>query len=311
MSELNARTMQIEAALRALQHGQIMQAQNLLCGVLADNPMDAEAHALLSLVLLAGKRLAAAHHEAGQAVAHAPDMALGHMALGRVLLAQRKLNSAEEHLQQAVALDPDDERHHLALSALYSLRGDRARQMASVEHALSLAPDDPEVLAEVGRAALAQGDIQRAHDHALYALEIDPGNLDGLVLMGHVCLRRGNAEDARQHALWALQQQANDVGALGLLSAIKARTSPLLGLWWRFNTKLIELGEGRSMLVLIGAYVAYRIATRAANDLDAPTLASIVSLSWTAACIYTWVGPGIFERAVKKELAQVKLNPNY
>ena len=139
-----------------------------------------------------------------------------------------------------------------------------------LQRAISLNPDDPDTMVALGDDALERGDVKRAEQWARDALTARPEFQDGLVLMGQVYLRQGRIEDAREHALWALRQDATDEGSLRLLASIKARQSPLLGLWWRYAMFMGSLGDGRGTLVLLGAFVVYRFATLAAKDLGQP-----------------------------------------
>ena len=68
-----------------------------------------------------------------------------------------------------------------------------------------------------------------------------------------------------------------------------------------------ELGEGRAILVLLGVFVLYRVGLQLAGDLGHQELKSPIMGIWLALCIYTWVGPGLFRRSVRKDLEQVKL----
>ena len=129
--------------------------------------------------------------------------------------------------------------------------------------------------------------------------------------MGHVQLRRGRVEEAREHAVWALRGDPRDRTALLLLAAVKTRGNPFLGLWWRFSTWMGSLGDGRAILVLLAGYAAYRIAVISLDEADQKGLASLISLLWLAFAAYTWVGPAIFQRAVRRELAEVRLDKSF
>lgn len=63
--------------------------------------------------------------------------------------------------------------------------------------------------------------------------------------------------------------------------------------------------------MLLGAFVVYRLTARLAGDLGPPELASAIGFAWLAIVIYTWVGPALFQRALDKELAQVKLSDDF
>jgi len=143
------------------------------------------------------------------------------------------------------------------------------------------------------------------------SLTLSPANQDALVLMGAVLLRRGDVENAREHAIWAIRIDPTDRGALHLMGAIKAKTSWFLGLWWRYNTWCSEVGSKNAAVVLLGAFILYRFLTQFLVDFDRPQGAELVSYAWLGICIYSWVGPGIFQRELQKELQSVQLRKGF
>jgi hypothetical protein len=142
-------------------------------------------------------------------------------------------------------------------------------------------------------------------------LEITPEMPEALVVKGHILLRRGQVDEAREHAIWALRQDPSDHSALVLLASVKARRNPFLGAWWRFNTWLGSLGQGRWLLVLLGGYVAYSVGTIAARQQGNQGLAGLLTMAWLGLCIYSWVGPGLFQRSLAKDLQDVRLDRDF
>src|SRR5690349_7929156 len=95
-------------AQKYLASGLTEQAISALRRILALDPSDATAHALLSLCLIDTKRTHAALYEARQALALDPESALSHRALGAALVTHQKFKEAERHLSQARDLEPED-----------------------------------------------------------------------------------------------------------------------------------------------------------------------------------------------------------
>ncbi|MBX3130489.1 MAG: hypothetical protein KF718_27475 [Polyangiaceae bacterium] len=120
-----------------------------------------------------------------------------------------------------------------------------------------------------------------------------------------------SVEGAREHALWALRANSDQHGALTLSASIKARQSLWLGLWWRYSAYMGGLGDRRQITVLICAFVFYRLLTSLAEQHGYPMMASGAQFGWLAICVYSWVGPGMFQRAVSRELERVSLRPDY
>jgi hypothetical protein len=125
-----------------------------------------------------------------------------------------------------------------------------------------------------------------------------------------VHLARGEIDAARDHALWALRN-GEQRSALGLLAAIKARQSFLLGVWWRYSVWLSALAEGRIAAVLVVSFLAYRVATVFAQQHASKQIADLVNYAWYGMCAYSWFGPSLFQRSLRRELDQIKLRADF
>lgn len=299
----------------AIARHQIAQGQNrgaveTLRKALTEDPESVEAHALMALILLGLKRLHAAGREAELALALDPQDTTALYASARVFLAQRKLRLAEEQAKTLLDLAPEWPPAHRTLAELYELTGRRSEALPMLLRALELDPEDPESLTALGEWHLERGDLDAAEERVRQALEVTPENASALVLMGRILLRRGQVEEARDHAIWALKAGAEE-SALYLLAQVKARQSFWLGLWWRWSTWMGTLGDGRALLVLLGAYVVYRIAAQFATDMGEQDVANLIQIVWLAVVAYTWVGPGWFYKTVEKELAEVELSEEF
>ncbi len=101
------------------------------------------------------------------------------------------------------------------------------------------------------------------------------------------------------------------LGALHLMAAIKARRSFWLGLWWRYSAWMGTLGDGRAILVLLGAFVLYRVGAITAKGFGHENLASYVELLWFCLVAYTWIGPTLFRQSLEKELKTIELKPQF
>lgn len=301
----------LDLARRRMALGQLDGAVESLCSVLASRPDHTEAHALLALCLLSLRRVHAAAREAQLALASDPMSYLGHYSSARVAMAQRQFKRAETHVLQLLELDPGSPAARCMQAGLYEMTGRRAQVLPTLQQALSLAPEDPEILTELADAYRSRGDLGAAELHATQALQLRPGYPQALVVMGHVHLRRGELREAREHALWALSHDANDTRALFLMSAIKARANPLMGLWWRYNSWMADLGPIRSMIVLLVMFVVYRVAVISSAAAGHPQLAQGIDWAWLALVLYTFIGPQIFRRSLEKEMATVRLSRDF
>lgn len=301
----------IHRANLQVEHQDLFGAIETLRRALTLDPDSAHAHAMLALCLHDQKRLHAAEHEAHAAIALAPELPFALYAMAVIAMAQRRFKHAEEHLQSALALDPTSTMCLQALGRLYTLWGRKHEALPLLERARDIDPDNPTTHAELADHYYGARDFERAEGYARKALEIDAANADALVTMGYLLLRRGEVAEAREHALIVLRHNASHEGAVQLLGAVKARQSLLLGAWWRFNSLFSGGAMSRRVLLLIGMFLAYRVAVIASGDLGYESAAAPLNMIWLGFCIYTWVGPAMFTRQIAKELAPTGVRSNY
>jgi len=288
-------------------HGAIEQFRQ----VLAFDPEHAAAHACLALCLVDTRRPFAAEHEAGLALACDPENAFNHMVAGIVAVERQKYRLAEEHLERAHAIDHTQADVYRWLARVYGLTGREAMVMPTLREGLERDPQDVEILAALGHRHLELGAIDAAEHHAREALAINAESLAANVLQGHVLLRRGDIEGAKRQALMALRHDAGNVGGLYLLCGIKARTSPMMGLWWRYAAWMARFGDKYTLVVIIGSFALYRVAVQLTADAGYPALSGLLTIAWLLFCVYTWSGVRWFQRAVQKELATVRLKGDF
>ncbi|HKY93147.1 MAG TPA: tetratricopeptide repeat protein [Nevskiaceae bacterium] len=298
-------------AEQRIAHGQSDGAIDALRQLLGEVPDHAAAHALLAAVLIDKKRLHAARHEAGLALAADPELEFAHFVSGRVALARRQFDEAEERFEHLRSLNPTKPAYHRELATLHTLRGADAKALPLLEQALALDPEDPATLADLASYWEARRDFDRAEGYARAALNVDPEHLDAIVVMGQVHLGRGDLDTARAHAAWALGNDPSHTPALHLLAMIKARRSPVIGIWWRYNAWMSGLGSTRAILVLLGAFLVYRLADITVGAMGHPDAARVIEWVWLGIVAYTFFGPVLFQRALQKELAQVRLSREF
>jgi tetratricopeptide (TPR) repeat protein len=294
-----------------LARGQVEASIETLATLLGADPDHADAHGLLALCLVRRKRLHAARLEAERSVALDPEGVLPHLAAAAVASADRRFDVAESHLQAARSIDPESATVEIQLARLYLFWGRPKDAATHAAHAIALEPDDQDALALAGEVAFHRGEHAEAARYAQAALETDPEHVDSLVLLGHCELAAGNAAAAREHSLWALQLDPTDAGALELMCAIKARESFWLGLWWRFQTFLTSGSGTRTILLLLGMFLVYRVAEILLQDAGRQDIADTLRIAWLAFAAYTRVAPEWFRRTLRKEMDEVRLKPDF
>lgn len=304
-------TRAIHIAEQQLGRGQADAAIDTLVRLLGDDPDNSHAHGMLALCLLKQHRLYAAGLEAQHALEIDPESLLALLATASVAVAKRQFKKAETHLAMARELNPANAAVHDGLSRLYFAWDRDSEALEHNRHACKLAPDDHDYMALRARLELQGGNRDEARRHATWVLELDPEHLEALCVLGHCELRDGNTRAAREHAIWAVQLEPTSKEALTLLSAVKARQSWILGLWWRFQSFVSSGSRTRAIMLLLGMFLLYRVAMIALDEGGHEELLGPLSLAWLAFCAYTWFAPTIFWRSVKRELEEVRLRPDY
>lgn len=278
---------------------------------LGSDPDSAEGHALLSICLTNSNRLFAAEHEARRALSLEPELGLAHLADASVLVGTRKLADARAAFERLIALEPENVSAFLGLAQLARLQGDRAEQRRRLEQALTIDPVDESVLVELGTFHLVERNWAEAERFAREAQNVATDAPEVLVLLGHLALQRGNVDEARDHALWALEQNAIDPPALALLASIQSRQSPLLGLWWRYSVWMQSKGDRGQIVILLVAWLVVQVLEQVFKDVGWPGGATAISMLWFGVAVYSWVGPSLFVRALRRELEQVRLKSTF
>jgi tetratricopeptide (TPR) repeat protein len=311
MSSSQAAFGHLARANACLERGDVNGAIDALRSALAHDPMSAPLHALLSLCLIEARRLYAAEHEAKLALELDPELDEAHLALAHVRFAQDRLDETERHLDEAQRIDPDNLSLARLRSQVLRRRGKKQEATRLLEEAVAREPEDTATRLELARAYLEANDLAAADEIAQAVLREAPESHEGLVLSGWVALRRGQSQVALDSAAMALRQNAASPAALRLLVGVKARSSPVLGLWWRANVSLSGLSSSSRVLVLLGSFALYRLGSILASQFELHGLATIVSYAWLGVVVYSWTAPVLFQRMLARELSQVRFRRGF
>ncbi|MBL0220780.1 MAG: tetratricopeptide repeat protein [Myxococcales bacterium] len=286
-------------------------AIELVQKALAIDPDHARAHAALAFALLAARRLPGAGIEIRTALALEGNDGYIHYVAGAVLMAERKLDDAWAHVLIALDEDNADATTHVLGATIQVLKGDNGRAKELLTEALELEATHTGALTELARLELDLGELEGAAEHIALALKSDAADRDAHVVAGFVELAKGHAAAAEDHARFVLNQDATDEGGLRLFTAVKARRSKLLGVWWRWNTWISMRDDHRQIAVLIGTFVLMRVLIIVTDELGYDLISRALSYLWLGFCAYTWFAPELFRQWLKSELGTVKLDPDY
>lgn len=284
-----------ERALLLYQQNRHEQAGQHLRQVLATDPHDPHAHALLALCLVEQKDYAEATREAQQAIALAPDLSFVHYAHARVLSERNRESEALAAIREAIRLDPQ-EADFCALEAglLVDLK-QWPEALAAAERGLQL---DAEHVACTNLRAIAlvklgrQAEAGRTIDAALAR---NPDNAVTHANQGWTLLHAGDANRALEHFREALRlDPTNEWARAGIVEALKAR-NPIYALMLKYFLFMGRLSSQAQWGIIIGGYVLSRTLGELArqNPELAPWVLPLRILYVTFA-IMTWLASRLF-----------------
>lgn len=285
----------LERALLLHQQGRHEQASQELRQLLAQNPHDAFAHALLSLVLTDHDQLKEATDEARQAIHLAPDSAFGHYAHARVLNARNRENEALHAINEAVRLNPADaDNWALQAAILHTLRR-WPEALASAERGLQV---DAEHVGCANLRAMALTSLGRkgeAEHSIATALARDPDNAVTHANQGWALLHVGDPRSALEHFREALRlDPTSDWARAGIIEALKAH-NPIYALMLRYFLWMSRLSRGAQWGIILGGYFLSRMLAGVAHT--TPALAPWVlplRILYVAFALMTWLAYPLF-----------------
>lgn len=291
--------------------GNSSKAIENLKAVLANNPEHGEAHAILALCLYNQKRLHAARYEAEEALRFTTEYYLPYYVLGLVNSSSYDYQEAEANFLEAIRLDTDFTPAYCALASQYENLNQREKALELLNKALEIDSEDLDVLTTLAQHHFNNNEIRQAKSLSLSVLKIDSEYYDALILMARISLREGNTEEAKELVLSALNQNPTDQDALSLLCSLKFKESYIFGLWWRLNSFMASFGNRQSIRILMIAFTFFTLLSYLALDFISMKVSDAISYLWLAICVYSWVAPGCFNRALKKEMKRVELQSSY
>jgi tetratricopeptide (TPR) repeat protein len=289
-----------ERALVLVEQQRYDLAERELRHALAQEPGDADAHALLALCLAHRDALDEAQREADQAVGLSPDSTFAHSTRARVLYDRNRYQEAAEAVSQAIQREPNEASHVALLAAI---RYDQRRWRDALEAAdrgLTLDPEHPGCL-NLRAMALGQlGDARQAETTLKGALAKDPEN--ALTHANHAwgLLRRGDRGAALVHFREALRLDPElEWARAGIVEALKAEHA-IYGVLLRYFFWMSRLSGRAQWAVVIAGYVAFQWLRQLARTIPAlgPVLWPVIIL-YLLFAVMTWIGPALFDLVLR------------
>ena len=301
----------LDLAHRYYLQGSYDSAIEMLKELLADDPNSPTYHGMLALNLIAQKRIHAAEFELNLALTQDPSLAFLYIVSAQVYIFKNKPNDALAQCDQALALEVDNTEALLLKSTLYKQLNQYEQALLCLDQAAQIEPNSCAIESAYGEYYFDKGDNNRAYEYATRALHLDPQDPDANLLMGNAQLNLNNIEEAEYHAKFVILQTPENRGALVLFANIKMRRNLIFGLWWRFSSAISNSSHVKSTIILIGAYLFFNLLAQIVHDLGHPKSSIIISYSWLAFVIYTWIGIPFYHRKLATELEKFTFNAKF
>ena len=261
--------------------------------VLASDPEDPVAHALLSLSLTNLDEFEEATWEAKAAVAAAPTLPLAHVALAAAMSERNRFSDARRAASEAIRLDPDDPDHHALLANVELMNRRWQAAYEATTRGLAIVADHAELLRARSVAAAHLGRLPEAQAASASSLRSIPDEPMALATQGYQQMHAGRFSDARATFTNTLQlDPTNQLARAGLIETIKA-TNPLYRVILTYFLWMSRLPRWQQFLVIFGGPAIFRSLRNAfrGNPETEWLLVPLVAV-WLTIVLSTWLaGP--------------------
>lgn len=230
-------------------------AERELEAVLADEPGNATAQALLALCLMRRGRSKDARRAASDALRLAPDQALPHHVMASVLLELDDGRKAEAAAREAIRLEPMEPAHQALLAQVHLQRRSWAKALEVTERGLHLDPGHADSARLRAAALLQLGRRAEAGTTIGDALARDPSDATAHAGQGWAKLHAGDHRRALDDFREALRLDPTlELAREGLIRALKAR-NPAYRLLLRYLLWGSRLGPKAYWMVFTGGFI--------------------------------------------------------
>jgi len=263
--------------------------------VLASEPGNAFAHALLALCLAKREDLKAATEEARQAIHLAPDLAFAHYAHASVLHDRDRHDEALAAIQEALRLEPDSTSYLWLLGAIHFEERRWPAALEAAERGLSIDPEDAGCLNLRAMTLIKLGRREEAERAMRGALAKDPENAVTHANQGWACLERRDHAKALEHFREALRLDPElEWARAGIVEALKARNF-IYAVVLRYFLWMSKFSPRAQFGIILGGYFANRMLTGLARG--NPAIAPFVlpfRIVYLAFVVLTWTADPLF-----------------
>lgn len=287
--------MNLEKIQLLLQQSRFDLAETELQKLLASEPNNAGAYAMLSLVYGETERYKEAIEAAQEAIGLEPDDYFTHYVLGLAYAGNRQFKEAESAAGEARRMMPIESSIYALLAQINYAQERWEKALQSARSGLAF---DPEHSGCANFEAMALVKLNRREESANSlsgALYHDPNNAVTHATTGWVALESGERDKAMAHFREALRlDPTSEYARSGIVQALKAR-NVIYDLMLRYFFWMSRLTQRTRMVVIFGAVFGVRILRNLGESVPviAPFVVPImviyfvfVYLTWTADALF-------------------------
>lgn len=285
----------LQRARILIEQSRLELAEKEIRGALAQEPSNAEAHALLGFCLVQSRKYDEASREAQLAVHLAPDQSYMHYVHSLVLEGLNQHRESKAAVETAIGLNPYDPNCFAQLGEIEFILGNWKAAEAAANEGLELDPERVRCTNLRARALVKQGRNREAQASIQSTLERSPDNAYSHANMGWSYLEKNESEKALEHFKEAMRLEPGmEWARQGIVEAMKSRYFIYRWIfnWFLWTSKL----RGRaSFAIIMGGYFGYIVLMRVAanNPALAPFIYPLLVVYATFA-VLTWLSSPLF-----------------
>ena len=285
----------LQRALMLLEQSRYDMAEDELRHLLATEPDDPMAHAVLAIVLARSEKFKDAVLEAENAIHIAPDQPFVHYAHSVALSARNDNGRAKTAIETAIGMNPYDVSYFAQLAQLeFGMRRWQSTLNAA-DAGLDLDPEDVACTNFRAMALVKLGKNIEASDALNTALKKSPEDSFSHANMGWSLLEQNRPEKAMEHFREALRLDPEmEWARAGIVEAMKARyfVYRLMLNWFLWMVKLKQKAQAG---VIIGMFIGYNLLRSFArsNPEWAPWIWPIL-IAYIVFAMMTWMASPLF-----------------
>ncbi len=288
--------MELQRAQLLFERNRFPEAADAVRQVLASDPDNGLAHAMLALCLVQQKQLKEAQREAEIAVGLAPEHPFAFHAIAAVAMEQGRYDKAREAIDEMIRIDPSDAHHFMLLALVHSNLAQWAEMLHAAETGLRLDSEHVQCTNLRAFALRKLGRRDEARTHLDASLALDPENADTHTVLGWQRLEAGDTKGALVAFREALRLDPEHGWAQeGIVEALKARHA-IYRVFLGYAFRMSRLSGRAQFAVLVGGYVLYRVvfSLRASHPSWSIWLSPLLGI-YIAFVLLTWIGRPLFD----------------